>query len=99
MGKKMSNRHSFFELIEEAHDHGRDCYLLWERDKSFQEFLMQYNLVSDFNMWKQRKNKDSHPKIAVSLKKKGHTIREIAKILGYKHPGSISHLLNKTTKQ
>jgi len=32
-------------------------------------------------------------KAASRLREKGYTIREIAKALGYKHPGSISHLL------
>jgi AraC-like DNA-binding protein len=35
---------------------------------------------------------------AQSLRKEGYTIREIAKVLGYKHPGSISHLLSKNHK-
>jgi len=34
-------------------------------------------------------------KLAVSLREQGYTIREIAAVLGYKHPGSVSHLLNK----
>lgn len=35
---------------------------------------------------------------ASALKEKGYTVREIAAILGYKNPGSISHLLGKSTK-
>jgi hypothetical protein len=91
----MSHRYSIFQLIEKAHDHGRDCSKMWERDKSLLEFLKQNNLINEFNSWKAKKNKDMHPAIAKSLKTKGHTIREIAKFLGYKHPGSISHLLSK----
>lgn len=34
-------------------------------------------------------------KVAISLREAGYTIREIAAALGYKHPGSVSHLLNK----
>lgn len=41
----------------------------------------------------QRKVKDKDF-IAKNLRDNGFTIREIAKIMGYKHPGSISHLLN-----
>lgn len=91
----MSKRYSFFELIEEAHTHGRDHLHLWGEDKSFHNFLMQYNLIKDYNSWKQKKNKKQHPAIARSLRKKEHTIREIAQILGYKNPGSVSHLLSK----
>jgi len=36
--------------------------------------------------------------IAKRLREYGHTIREIAEIMGYKHPGSISHLLDKKEK-
>ena len=32
-------------------------------------------------------------KLAVSLREEGYTVREIAAVLGYKHPGSITHLL------
>lgn len=34
-------------------------------------------------------------KAAQRMKKDGFTIRQIAKALGKKHPGSISHLLSK----
>lgn len=42
----------------------------------------------------ERRVKDKHF-IAKDLRNNGFTIREIAKIMNYKHPGSISHLLNK----
>ena len=32
---------------------------------------------------------------AKALKAEGYTVREIARLLGYKHPGSVSHLLSK----
>lgn len=38
-------------------------------------------------------------KAATRMRKDGYTIREIAKVLGKKHPGSISHLLSKQVKQ
>lgn len=34
-------------------------------------------------------------KAAQRLSKKGYTVRQIMKTLGYKNPGSISHLLKK----
>lgn len=34
-------------------------------------------------------------KAAKRMKKQNFTIREIAKALGFKHPGSVSHLLSK----
>lgn len=34
-------------------------------------------------------------KAAKNMRKEGFTIRKIAKVLGKKHPGSISHLLSK----
>lgn len=85
--------YSVFELIKEAHSHGRECVKLWDSKKSFNEFLKQYNLVEEFNLWEHKKDKHTHPALAKSLKAKGYTIRAIAKLLGYKHPGSITHLL------
>lgn len=38
----------------------------------------------------------SAPQIAKALRKNGYTIREIAKELGLKHPGSVHHILKKT---
>lgn len=32
-------------------------------------------------------------RMAKELRSEGHTIRQIAKFMGFKHPGSISHLL------
>lgn len=37
-------------------------------------------------------------KAAHSLRDYGYTLREIASILGYKHPQSIANLLNKNSK-
>jgi hypothetical protein len=36
---------------------------------------------------------DTNKPLAKALRSKGYTFREIAKMLGYKHPGSISNLL------
>lgn len=38
---------------------------------------------------------ETHRPLAHELKNKGYTIRDIAKFLGYKNPGSVSHLLSK----
>jgi hypothetical protein len=54
--------------------------------------LFEYDIRNNIRKTKQKVN---HPKLAKSLKKEGRTIREIAALLGYKHPGSISHLLSK----
>ncbi len=42
---------------------------------------------------------DTHRAIAQKLRKEGVTIRDIAKMLGYKNPGSITHLLSKPKKK
>lgn len=60
----------------------------------------QYDVLNEANEYVQlsenmRNRKIDHPKIAKKLRSKGHTIREIAEILGYRHPGSITNLLNK----
>lgn len=60
----------------------------------------QYDALNEADEYVQlsenmRNRKLEHPKIAKRLRKRGHTIREIAQILGYKHPGSITNLLNK----
>lgn len=44
----------------------------------------------------EKKVNDKHL-LAKDLRDNDFTIREIAKIMGYKHPGSISHLLNKNS--
>jgi hypothetical protein len=54
--------------------------------------LFEYENRVNRNRFKQKPN---HSKMAKRLRKEGKTIREIANILGYKHPGSISHLLAK----
>lgn len=41
------------------------------------------------------KCRDAQVKIAHQLRAEGYTIRQIAATLGYKHPGSITNLLNK----
>jgi predicted transcriptional regulator len=42
---------------------------------------------------------DTNKPLAQKLRKEGASIREIAKILGYQHPGSVSHLLSKPKKK
>lgn len=41
------------------------------------------------------KSREIQVKIAHQLRSEGYTIRQIAAALGYKHPGSITNLLNK----
>jgi hypothetical protein len=41
----------------------------------------------------------AHRKIAKDMRKKGLTIRQIMGALGYKHPGSITNLLNEPKKK
>lgn len=86
------------ELLKEAHDHGYECAdanMRWDIEKSFSEFLKQNNLVNSWNAHLSDTIKVDESAAAKELKIKGFTIREIAKMLGYKHPGSVSHLLNK----
>lgn len=88
----MGKAYDIFTLLKESHDHGRDCKRLWNTEKSFIEFLSQYNLVKEYRLWDK---KGQHPEIAKSLRAKGYTIRQIARFLGYKNPGSITNLLAK----
>lgn len=39
------------------------------------------------------KDNEADRKMAIKMREKGFTIRKIMTTLGYKHPGSISHLL------
>ncbi len=41
---------------------------------------------------------EKNRKWAIQMRKKGMTIREIMKALGYKYPGSIQHLLKGENK-
>ena len=88
----MAQSYDFFLLLKEAHNHGRGCVDLWGEQKSFNEFLKQYNLINEYN---NHENRKSHPELAKSLRKKGYTIRGIANILGYRHPGSVTNLLKR----
>lgn len=45
-----------------------------------------------------RDPKDADRKIAKKMRQAGYTIRQIMTTLGYKHPGSISHLLHNQSK-
>lgn len=40
-------------------------------------------------------DRDAHKEIAVLLRSKGYTLRQIMVMLGYDHPQSIAHLLKK----
>lgn len=56
------------------------------------EYTMLRKLQVDIKKFKERKA------IAAEMKQDGATIREIATALGYKHPGSVTHLLKEETK-
>ena len=90
--KKTGIRYDFFYLLEEAHSNGRNLADKWDESKSFHHFLCEHNLIRAYN---NKENKLVHPQLAAELRANGYSIREIAYILGYKHPGSISHLLKK----
>lgn len=50
-----------------------------------QQAIQENKKLADEELWKW----------AVDLRKEGKSIREIASIMGYKNPGSITNLLNK----
>ena len=80
------------QILKEAHSHGfqiSSSHLKWDEEKSWNEFVKQnYSSIVKFMSLKERSNE------AKSLREIGMTIRKIAKTMGYKNPGSITHLLN-----
>ena len=50
-----------------------------------QDAIDKFNFPKDY--------RTNQKKTAKTLRKEGLTIREIAKVMGHKHPGSVSHLL------
>ena len=82
-----------FEILKEAHSHGfqiAQSNLKWSEEKSWNEFVRQnYTTVVKFMSLKERSIE------ARRLRGKNMTIRKIAKLMGYKNPGSITHLLNQ----
>ena len=80
------------DLLKEAHDHGygiAQSNLQWSQNKSWLEFLKQNNipLITEDEI------RDQTAKKAIQLKHQGHTLRDIASILGYNHPQSIKNMI------
>jgi hypothetical protein len=84
---------SKMNLLKEAHSHGfaiSASNLKWDEEKSWQEFLKQNHAkITQFMSVKERSIE------AKRLRGKGMTIRKISSVMGYKHPGSITFLLNQ----
>jgi Tfp pilus assembly ATPase PilU len=81
------------ELLKEAHDFGyghAKSNLGWDQDKCWLEFQKQNNipLVTIDEI------RDETARKAIQLREQGHSLREIASILGYSHPQSVSHCIN-----
>lgn len=79
-------------LLKEAHDHGfsiAGSMLGWSEEKSWIEFLKQNNipLITEDEI------RDQAARKAIQLKEQGHTLRNIASVLGYAHPQSIKNMI------
>lgn len=84
-------------LIKQAHDLGFEIAssnLKWDINKSWVEFLKQNNLKS-VHLFSLSEKKQ----VVQYLLDKKQTIREIAKQLGYKNPGSITYIINSPLKK
>jgi hypothetical protein len=85
-----------FEILKEAHSHGfqiSKSNLKWSEEKSWNEFLKQnYTGIVKFMSLEERSIE------AKKLRSRDMTIRKIAKIMGFKNPGSVTYLLNQKTK-
>lgn len=64
-------------------------------EKQYDALNEGYGFLESISKRKTRIDSKAASTTAKVLKKRGYTIREIARTLGYKNPGSISHLLNK----
>lgn len=87
------NKEKTISLIRQAHDHAfaiASSNLKWTEEESWVEFLKRNNLRSvDLFSFAEKK------KVVCYLLSENRTIRDIAKILGYKHPGSVTYIINK----
>ena len=80
------------DLLKEAHDHGFTIALSsigWHIEKSWVEFLKQNNipLITEDEI------RDQAARKAIQLRDQGHSLRNIASVLGYKHPQSIKNIM------
>jgi hypothetical protein len=83
---------SLKDLLKEAHDHGFSIgasMLGWSIEKSYTEFLKQNNipLITEDELRDQVARKAKH------MQKQGHSLRDIASILGYTHPQTIKNMI------
>jgi hypothetical protein len=80
------------DLLKEAHDHGFSIaasMLGWSEEKSWTEFLKQNNIP----VITEDEIRDQVAKKAIQLRGQGHSLRNIASILGYNHPQSIKNII------
>lgn len=89
------------ELLKEAHDHGYTHSiesLGWDATKSWVEFLKQNNIP----LLTEDEIRDQNAIKAIQMQSQGHSLRNIASVLGYSHPQSIKNLIfwyNKRLKK
>lgn len=80
------------ELLKEAHDYGYSHSvksLGWDATKSWTEFLKQNN----FPLFTEDEIRDQAAIKAIQMQVQGHSLRNIASVLGYSHPQSIKNLI------
>lgn len=80
------------DLLKEAHDHGFTigiAHMGWDIEKSWTEFLKQNNipLISEDEI------RDQVAKKAKQMRAQGHSLRNIASVLGYSHPQTIKNMI------
>lgn len=80
------------DLLKEAHDHGfgiGESNLGWTLEKSWTEFLKQNNipLVTEDEI------RDQVAAKAKQMQAQGHSLRNIASVLGYTHPQTIKNMI------
>lgn len=83
---------SMKDLLKEAHDHGFSIgasMLGWDQNKSWNEFLKQNNIpvVTEDEL------RDQIAKKAKEMQARGHSLRNIASMLGYTHPQTIKNII------
>jgi hypothetical protein len=80
------------DLLKDAHDHGfgiGESNLKWNIEKSWIEFLKQNNipLITEDDLRDQAASK------AKQMQAQGHSLRDIASVLGYTHPQTIKNMI------
>ena len=80
------------ELIKEAHDHGfsvASSFLGWDQNKSWQEFMKQNNIPAIT----EDEIRDQVARKAKQMQAQGHSLRDIASVLGYTHPQTVKNII------